>query len=109
MPKSPIGLAIRYILRRKAAFEVYLSNGQLEIDNNLVENAIRPVAVGRKNYLFAGSHPAAQRAAILYSLFACCKANQVNPQVWLQDVLQRIKNHPINKIEELLPHLWKPL
>ena len=76
------------------------------IDNNLIENAIRPLASGRKNYLFASSHKAAQRAAMMYSLFASCKTLGVNPLEWLTDVLQRIGTHPINKVEELLPHNW---
>jgi len=84
-------------------------DGKLNIDNNPVENSIRPVAIGRRNYLFAGSHEAAQRSAMLYPLPGTCKLNGVNPFIWLRDVLQRIPIHPINKIEQLLPHNWKPL
>ena len=87
--------------------ERYLEDGRYEIDNNWVENSIRPVAVGRKNYLFAGSHDAAQRAAMIYSLIATCKKNNVEPSKWLTDVLSRIQDHPINKIDELLPACWK--
>ena len=76
-------------------------------DTNTLENQIRPIAVGRKNYLFCGSHEGAQRAAIFYSLFACCKMNKVNPNEWLLDVMQRLPNHPISQIEKLLPHNWK--
>jgi transposase len=75
----------------------------LEIDNNLVENAIRPVAVGRKNYLFGGSHNGAERAAMLYSFLGTCKINDVNPFEWLRSTLERIPNHPVNRISELLP------
>ena len=64
--------------------------------------------IGRKNYLFAGSHKAAQRAAMFYSLLATCKNHLINPYEWLTDVLNRINEHPINKIEELLPQNWKP-
>ena len=106
-PKSSIGKAIYYSLSRWQALSLYAENGKLEIDNNLVENAIRPVAVGRKNYLFAGSHEAAKRAAMIYSLFACCKKHEVNPDEWLKDILNRINDHPINRIEELLPNNWK--
>lgn len=109
LPSSPIGEAIAYTLKRKKELMHYLEDGELEIDNNLVENAIRPVALGRKNYLFAGSHDAAQRAAIFYSLFACCRQHQVDPYQWLVDVLNRLPDHPVNRIEELLPHLWQPL
>jgi len=109
LPKSAIGGAIAYSLNRWQKLERFLQDGDIEIDNNLVENAIRPVALGRKNYLFAGNHEAAQRIAIIYSFTACCKKNDVNPQTWLNDVLFRIQKHPINRIAELLPHRWKPL
>lgn len=106
-PTSPIGAALRYYLARKGYFRRYLDDGKLEIDNNLIENAIRPLALGRKNYLFAGSHEAAQRAAIFYSIFACCAQHNINPSAYLNDVLCRLPMHPINRIEELLPHRWK--
>lgn len=109
LPQSSIGKAIFYSLSRWKKLSLYTGNGKLEIDNNLVENAIRPVAIGRKNYLFAGSHDAARRSAMMYSLFACCKKNEVNPEEWLRDVLTRISDHPINRIEELLPVNWKKL
>ncbi len=103
-PTSPIGAAIRYYQARKPYLRRYVEDGRLEIDNNLIENAIRPLALGRKNYLFAGSHEAAQRAAIFYSLFACCAQHNINPMAYLTDVLRRIPEHPINRINELLPH-----
>lgn len=107
LPQSKIGKAISYTLGMWYRLERYLEDGRYEIDNNWVENSIRPVAVGRKNYLFAGSHDAAQRAAIIYSLIATCKKNNVEPSEWLTDVLTRIQDHPINKIDELLPECWK--
>lgn len=103
MPKSPMGKAIDYTLTRIEALTVYTTNGRLQIDNNPTENAIRPIALGRKNYLFAGSHEAAQNAAIFYSLFATCKAKDVNPYTWLSKTLKKIATHPIKRIEELLP------
>lgn len=103
LPKSPIGQALHYSLERFDKLILYTSHGKLEIDNNLVENAIRPLAVGRKNYLFAGSHKGAQRAAMLYSFLGTCKINDVNPFLWLRSTLEKIPNHPVNKIEELLP------
>jgi transposase len=106
-PKSKIGVAISYALSMWGRLERYLEDGRYEIDNNLVENSIRPIAIGRKNYLFAGSHEAAQRAAMIYSLMATCKKNDVDPSEWLTDVLARIQDHPINKIDELLPANWK--
>ena len=103
VPKSPIGQALHYCLERWDKLILYTTNGKLEIDNNLVENAIRPVAVGRKNYLFAGSHNGAQRAAMLYSFLGTCKINDINPFEWLRSTLDRIPTHPVNRISELLP------
>lgn len=80
----------------------------VEIGNNLIENSIRPLALVRKNYLIAGSQESAQRAAIIYSLFTTCKLHNINPYKWLIEILQRIKDHPINHITELLPHNWVP-
>ncbi|MDP3666170.1 MAG: IS66 family transposase [Sediminibacterium sp.] len=108
LPASAIGKAIAYSLPRWDKLSLYATTDFLHIDNNPVENSIRPVAVGRKNYLFAGSHAAAQRSAIFYSLLATCKNYQVNPTEWMQDVLTRIAGYPINKIQELLPQNWKP-
>ena len=106
LPKSSIGQAIYYSLQRWDKLMLYTTNGKLEIDNNLVENAIRPVAIGRKNYLFAGSHNGALRAAMLYSFLGTCKINQVNPFEWLKDILTKIPTYPVNKINELLPQAW---
>jgi transposase len=103
IPKSPIGKAIAYSLQRWDKLIIYTTDGSLNIDNNPVENAIRPVAIGRKNYLFAGSHDAAQRSAMLYSLLGTCKLHGLNPFEWLKDTLQKINDHPINRIHELLP------
>lgn len=88
--------------------EAYTQDGRLEIDNNLAENALRGIAVGRKNWLFAGADCGGERAAAMYSLLETAKLNGVNPQVWLTDVLDRIgKGHPINRLDELLPWAWK--
>jgi len=81
--------------------------GMLNPDNNPVERSIRPVVIGRKNYLFAGSHQAAQRLAMIYSLLGTCKLNDVNPYAWLKDVFDKINSWPINRIHELLPHNWE--
>lgn len=108
LPKSAMGQALAYSLKRWKELMVYTTDGKLNIDNNPVERCIRPVAVGRKNYLFCGSHDAAGRSAMLYSLVGTCKLHDINPFVYLRDVLTRIASHPINKIAELLPHNWKP-
>ena len=107
-PKSAVAKAIQYCLGRWKELTLYTTDGKLNIDNNPVENSIRPVAVGRKNYLFAGSHEAAQRSAMLYSLLGTCKMHNLNPTTWLVDILKRLPSYPVNKIEDLLPHKWKP-
>jgi transposase len=109
LPKSPLGVALQYTLARWDKLNVYTRDGNLRIDNNLVENSIRPVAIGRKNYLFAGNHEAAQRSAMLYSLFATCKLHNVNPIQWLTYVFENINDHKINAIEELLPQNYDAL
>ena len=103
LPKSPWGKAVNYSLQRWKKLCRYTETGFVEIDNNLVENSIRPLALGRKNYLFAGSHSAAQRAAVLYSLLGTCKQHGVDPQAWLSDVLYRIPTHPMKQVHALLP------
>jgi transposase len=109
LPKSSIGIAIAYTLKLWARLTRYVENGKYEIDNNLIENSIRPIALGRKNYLFAGSHEAAERAAMMYSFFGTCKINNVEPFAWLKDVLSRIQEHKANRLGELLPQNWQPL
>ncbi len=108
LPKSAIGKAIGYMLGQWSKLEKYVTDGRLEIDNNLVENAIRPVALGRKNYLFAGSHEGAKRAAMIYTLVATAKLHQVEPFEYLKDLLRRIPDHPHHKIADLLPQNWTP-
>lgn len=108
LPKSSISIAMRYTLNIWKNLKQYIYDGSYEIDNNNIENAIRPLAIGRKNYLFAGSHDAAQNHAIMYTFFANCKTHNINPQEWLSDVLNRIAEHKANKLSELLPQNWKP-
>jgi transposase len=103
LPKSPMREACAYFMGRLKYMERYLTDGELEIDNNPIENLIRPVALGRKNYLFAGSHEGAKRLAMAYSFFATCKLNGIDPLKWLHAVLQRMPDHPVNRLDELLP------
>ena len=103
LPKRTIGQALHYSLERWDKLMLYTADGKLEIDNNLVENVIRPVAIGRKNYLFAGSHNGARRAAMLYSFLGTCKINEVNPFELLRDVLNKIPTAPLNNLSVLLP------
>lgn len=102
-PKSPIGKALQYSLKRWKELCVYCNDGRLEIDNNKIENQIRPIALGRKNFLFAGSHESAQRIAMIYTLLACCKVNGLDPMAWLTRVFEELPNRTVNNIEDLLP------
>jgi hypothetical protein len=103
--KSDTALAVRYALGRWEALLRYLGDGGIEIDNNAAERALRTVALGRKNYLFAGSDAGGERAAAIYSLIGTAKLNDIDPEAYLREVLTRIADHPINRIDELLP--WK--
>ena len=106
--KSEAAKAIRYALSRLKRLRPYLDHGCLEIDNNAAERAIKPIALGRKNYLFIGSKGGGSAAAIAYTLIETAKLNGVDPQGWLADILGRIADHPINKVDELLPWNWRP-
>lgn len=103
LPQSAIGKAFAYTLNLWDRLKRYTKDGRFQIDNNLIENSIRPIALGRKNYLFAGSHEAAQQAAMMYSFLACCKINNIEPFNWLKNTLTLIQDYPANKIQELLP------
>ena len=102
-PKSPIGKAISYMNVRWHKLILFATDGILEIDNNLVENAIRPIALGRKNYLFAGSHESATRAGIIYSFITCCKKNNINPYTWLEETLTKLPDTKKSELHKLLP------
>lgn len=101
--KTPLAKAIRYALTRLPKARPYLDHGFLELDNNTAERAVRPVTLGRKNYLFMGSEAGGKSAAIAYTLIETCKLNRVNPEAWLAWVLERIQDYPVNRINELLP------
>jgi hypothetical protein len=103
--KSELAKAIRYALTRMKRNRPYLDHGFLEIDNNSAERAMKPIALGRKNYLFVGSEGGGKSAAIAYTLIQTAKLNGVDPQAWLTDVLSRIADHKITKLDELLP--WR--
>jgi len=107
--KSAIHKAFAYTMKRYKRLAVYMDNGLLNIDNNPIESSIRPIALGRKNYMFSGSHDGAQRSAMLYSFMGSCKLHGINPMIWMVDVLKKINNHPATEIQDLLPHRWKEL
>lgn len=108
LPKSPMGQAIQYALNQWDALCVYTTDGRLAIDNNASENALRRVAIGRKNWLFAGSDNGGRTAATLFSLIATCQRHQVEPMAYLRDVLTRIAATPVSHLEPLLPDRWQP-
>lgn len=103
LPKSPIGKAFMYCINLWDSLQNYLYNGELLIDNNPIENTIRPNALGRKNYLFAGSDEGAKRSAMFYTFTGNCKLHGVDPMAWLKEVLSRIADHRVNKLYELFP------
>jgi len=107
LPKSPIGQAVNYARGQWIALNQYTEDGDLDIDNNLAERVLRTVAIGRRNWLFAGSDAGAGRAAIIYSLIASCKLCEIDPFAYLCDVLDRVSTHPARKIAELTPTGWK--
>jgi transposase len=109
LPKSPAARAVRYALNQWEALTRFLEDGDLEIDNGATERANRDIAIGRGNWTFFGSDNGGKTAAVLLSFIAMCKRNAVEPFAWFRDVLSRMATHPINRIEELLPHKWKPL
>ena len=104
--KTKLAEAIRYALKRMAKARAYLSDGRLELDNNICERSIRPIALGRKNYLFMGSVGGGNAAAIAYTLIETAKMNNVDPEAWLTWVLERVADHKINRLDELMPWHW---
>jgi hypothetical protein len=107
LPQSPMGQAISYALNQWPALERFLKHGEVEIDNNLVENAIRPTAIGKKNWLFFGSEAAGQRSAVIYTLVANCRLHGVEPHAYLKDVLERLPTATNQTVAQLTPLNWK--
>ena len=108
-PRSPIGKAVHHALKSWDRLGVFLDDVDVPVDNNASERALRPVAKGRDNWLFAGNDDAAERLMALMGLCASCEANGINPEDYLADVLERIGDHPVADLDELLPHRWAPL
>ena len=102
--KSNLAEAFRYAINRREALSRFVTDGRLEVDNNIAENAMRCIALGRKNYLFAGSDTGGDRAAAIYTIVQTAKMNDLNPEAYLRDTLARVaEGHPINRIDELMP------
>ena len=109
LPQSPLGKAARYCLAEWEALNRYLADGRLEIDNNLTENAIRPSAVGKKNWLFIGHPQAGWRSAVVYSIIVSCRRHGIEPWDYLRDVLKRLPSMRHSDLASILPANWKPL
>ena len=109
VPSNPLSKALAYAREREVALSVYLTDPGLQIDTNHLERAIRPVAIGRKNWMFCWTEVGAERLAILHSLVSTCRLHGIHPYTYLVDVLQRISIHPDSAVEELTPRRWKDL
>ncbi len=107
LPKSPPGKAVTYARNQWLALTRYLDDGDLAIDNNAAERTLRMIAIGRKNWLFAGSDAGGQRAAVIYSLVSSCKLAGIDPFAYLRDVLDRVSTHPVSRVADLTPAGWK--
>ena len=107
LPRSPLGEAIGYVQNQWETLKRFLDDGRIEIDNNAAQRALRPIAVGRKNWLFAGSERGGRAAATFFTLLESARRNGVNPHACLADLLTRLPAHPINRIDDLLPDPWK--
>lgn len=101
-----MGQAIDYALGQWSTLEVYLRDGRVEIDNNLVENAIRPTTIGKKNWLFIGEAQAGERSAIIYTVFESCRRRGVDPYAYLRDVLTRLPNMTNRQVPQIIPAAW---
>ncbi|MDO8605172.1 MAG: IS66 family transposase [Phaeospirillum sp.] len=106
--KSDTAKAMDYLLKRWPAFTLFLADGRVDLSNNAAERALRGIAVGRRNWTFAGSDAGGRRAAALYTLIETCKMNGIDPRAWLADVLDRLPGHSAKRIDDLLPWNWKP-
>ena len=104
---NDVAKAMDYMLKRWSAFTRFLDDGRICLSNNAAERALRGIALGRKSWLFAGSDRGGQRAAAQYSIVVTAKMNDVDPQAWLADVLDRIAEHPVQRLDELLPWNWR--
>lgn len=104
---NDVAKAMNYMLKRWSAFTRFLDDGRICLSNNAAERGVRGIALGRKSWLFCGSDRGGERAAVMYSLIVSAKMNDVDPQAWLADVLARIAEHPVQRLDELLPWNWR--
>jgi transposase len=107
LPTNPFGQAARYALERETGLQVFLAHPEVPLDTNQLEREIRPVALGRKNWLFCWTEVGARQVGIIYSVLASCRLQGIDPYVYLVDVLQRVDTHPAQEVHLLTPRLWK--
>ena len=107
VPSNPLAKALKYALERVAELQVFLSDPDVPIDTNHLERALRPIPMGRKNWLFCWSEVGARHVGVIQSLMTTCRLHDVNPYTYLVDVLQRVSDHPASQVELLTPRLWK--
>ena len=107
LPTNPLTKAMTYVRERRSGLEVFLNDPDVPIDTNHVERALRPIPMGKKNWLFCWTEVGAQHAGIVQSLIATCRLHDVDPYMYLVDVLQRVGQHPASRVAELTPRLWK--
>ena len=109
LPKNPLAKALNYALQRRLGLEVFLDDPQVAIDTNHLERALRPIPMGKRNWLFTSTEVGARRVGIIQSLLVTCRLHGVEPYTYLVDVLQRISEHPAKRVRELTPRMWKSL
>jgi len=107
LPSSPLAKAIKYAMARRASLEVFLSDPEVAIDTNHLERGLRPIPMGKRNWLFCWTEIGADRVAVIQSLLVTCRLHGVDPYVYLVDVLQRISEHPASQVADLTPRVWK--
>lgn len=107
LPSDPLSKALNYVLKREASLSVFLEDPDVQPDTNHLERTLRPIPLGRKNWLFCWTELGAEHLGIIQSLISTCKLHDINPYTYLVDVLQRINQHPASKVNELTPRLWK--
>ena len=108
-PRSELGRAVQYVLNHWQALTRFCDDGRIELDNNRGERALRGVCIGRRNWTFLGSANGGHAMAVLLTIIETCKQNDVNPRAYLADVLRRMQDHPVNRLDELVPYRWTPI
>lgn len=107
LPSDPLSKALKYAMARQSELQMFLADPEVPIDTNHLERALRPISLGKRNWLFCWTELGAKQVAVIQSLLVTCKRQGINPYTYLVDVLQRISQHPASRVEELTPRVWK--